>query len=152
VGFFGRKVGVHFSQNKRLVEHALLQVLHTRFIMLLHNKDDRLIIKEVSRSEMDAFLKFAPHYFAYMSKAMFHRVNQTSVLVCHGVHIWPLVANGLVQNIWNISGACEESSHWKVTWYRCDCDGKSILSTASHQSNLCARFVSLVSTQPPSFL
>lgn len=37
--------------------------------------DDRFIVKEISRLEMDALLKFAPDYFDYMSKAFFHRVS-----------------------------------------------------------------------------
>lgn len=37
--------------------------------------DDRLLIKQISRYEMDAFLRFAPSYFQYMSEAFFHEVN-----------------------------------------------------------------------------
>ncbi|SSD58248.1 related to 1-phosphatidylinositol 3-phosphate 5-kinase FAB1 [Saccharomycodes ludwigii] len=38
----------------------------------LKTLDDRLIIKELSHSELDAFTRFAPNYFQYMSQAMFH--------------------------------------------------------------------------------
>ncbi|ORY91449.1 hypothetical protein BCR35DRAFT_274133 [Leucosporidium creatinivorum] len=38
----------------------------------LKTKDDRFIVKEISRLEMDALLRFAPAYFEYMSKAIFH--------------------------------------------------------------------------------
>lgn len=36
--------------------------------------DDRFVLKELSRLEMDALLRFAPAYFEYMSKAIFHGV------------------------------------------------------------------------------
>ncbi|CAN6624043.1 1-phosphatidylinositol 3-phosphate 5-kinase Fab1p [Trichomonascus vanleenenianus] len=38
----------------------------------LKTLDNRLIIKELSPSEMDAFLMFAPSYFDYMAQAFFH--------------------------------------------------------------------------------
>ncbi|KAL1914822.1 uncharacterized protein VTP21DRAFT_7914 [Calcarisporiella thermophila] len=38
----------------------------------LKTRDDRLVMKQVSRPEMEAFLKFAPAYFYYMSEAFFH--------------------------------------------------------------------------------
>ncbi|KAJ2958021.1 hypothetical protein NQZ79_g6344 [Umbelopsis isabellina] len=38
----------------------------------LKTKDDRLLMKQMSRPEMDAFLKFAPAYFQYLSEALFH--------------------------------------------------------------------------------
>nr|CAG8495379.1 12834_t:CDS:10 [Entrophospora candida] len=41
----------------------------------LKTRDDRLIMKQMSRNEMDAFLKFAPKYLEYMSKT-----NKSTVL------------------------------------------------------------------------
>lgn len=41
--------------------------------------DDRFIAKEISRLEMDALLRFAPAYFEYMSKAIFHGVSQVTL-------------------------------------------------------------------------
>lgn len=41
----------------------------------LKTKDDRLLMKQMSRPEMDAFLKFAPAYFQYLSEALFHGVS-----------------------------------------------------------------------------
>ncbi|KAK4055651.1 Mitochondrial distribution and morphology protein 12 [Microbotryomycetes sp. JL201] len=41
-------------------------------VNFLKTKDDRFIVKEISRLEMDALLRFAPAYFEYMSKAIFH--------------------------------------------------------------------------------
>ena len=38
----------------------------------LKTLDDRFVIKELSHSELDAFIKFAPSYFEYMAQAMFH--------------------------------------------------------------------------------
>lgn len=38
----------------------------------LKTLDDRFILKELSHAELDAFIKFAPSYFEYMSQAMFH--------------------------------------------------------------------------------
>jgi len=37
----------------------------------LKTHDDRYIVKEISRLEMDAFLRFAPAYFDYMARAFF---------------------------------------------------------------------------------
>ena len=37
----------------------------------LKTLDDRFVIKELSHSELDAFIKFAPSYFEYMAQAMF---------------------------------------------------------------------------------
>ncbi|GBB85059.1 hypothetical protein RclHR1_11630001 [Rhizophagus clarus] len=36
----------------------------------LKTRDDRLVMKQMSRNEVDAFLKFAPKYFEYMSRAL----------------------------------------------------------------------------------
>ncbi|KAJ1549204.1 1-phosphatidylinositol-3-phosphate 5-kinase [Cladochytrium tenue] len=36
--------------------------------------DDRLILKQLSKPEMDALLKFAPSYFTYVSEAFFHKL------------------------------------------------------------------------------
>ncbi|ANB15536.1 1-phosphatidylinositol-3-phosphate 5-kinase [Sugiyamaella lignohabitans] len=38
----------------------------------LKTLDDRLVVKELSQSELDAFVKFAPSYFKYMAQALFH--------------------------------------------------------------------------------
>ena len=35
-------------------------------------RDDRFVIKQMSRLEIEAFLRFAPSYFEYMSQAFFH--------------------------------------------------------------------------------
>ncbi|KAH8557020.1 hypothetical protein BGW37DRAFT_475223 [Umbelopsis sp. PMI_123] len=40
----------------------------------LKTTDDRFLIKQMSRYEMDAFLRFAPAYFQYMSEAFFHEL------------------------------------------------------------------------------
>ncbi|OBZ90423.1 1-phosphatidylinositol 3-phosphate 5-kinase fab1 [Choanephora cucurbitarum] len=37
----------------------------------LKTKDDRLLMKQLSKYELDAFLRFAPAYFQYMSEAFF---------------------------------------------------------------------------------
>ena len=37
-------------------------------------RDDRFVIKQLSRLEMDALYKFAPKYLEYMSNAFFHEV------------------------------------------------------------------------------
>ncbi|KAI9319827.1 hypothetical protein BX666DRAFT_1916690 [Dichotomocladium elegans] len=42
--------------------------------VFLKTKDDRLLVKQISRYEMDAFLRFAPAYFQYMSEAFFHEL------------------------------------------------------------------------------
>ncbi|KAJ3300300.1 1-phosphatidylinositol-3-phosphate 5-kinase [Borealophlyctis nickersoniae] len=40
----------------------------------LKTRDDRMIVKQLSRLEMDALYKFAPAYFEYMSQAFFHEL------------------------------------------------------------------------------
>lgn len=35
--------------------------------MFLKTRDDRLVVKQLSRAEMDGFSKFAPHYFVYLA-------------------------------------------------------------------------------------
>lgn len=42
---------------------------------LTFSLDDRLLMKQVSRFELDAFLGFAPAYFQYMSEAFFREVS-----------------------------------------------------------------------------
>ncbi|KAI8341123.1 hypothetical protein BC941DRAFT_201221 [Chlamydoabsidia padenii] len=42
--------------------------------VFLKTKDGRYLLKQISRYEMDAFLKFAPSYFQYMSEAFFHEL------------------------------------------------------------------------------
>ncbi|KAI0241530.1 Mitochondrial distribution and morphology protein 12 [Massospora cicadina] len=39
--------------------------------IFLKTRDDRLVMKEVSKAELDAFLKFAPLYFSHMAEALF---------------------------------------------------------------------------------
>ena len=36
--------------------------------------DDRLVMKQLSKPEMEAFIRFAPSYFEYMSQAFFHEL------------------------------------------------------------------------------
>ncbi|CAG8545834.1 16742_t:CDS:2 [Acaulospora morrowiae] len=36
----------------------------------LKTRDDRLVMKQISRNEVDAFVKFAPRYFEYMAEAL----------------------------------------------------------------------------------
>lgn len=38
----------------------------------LKTLDERFVIKQLSHSELDAFIKFAPSYFEYMAQAIFH--------------------------------------------------------------------------------
>ncbi|CAG8438826.1 1515_t:CDS:10 [Scutellospora calospora] len=38
----------------------------------LKTRDDRLVMKQISRNEVDAFLKFAPKYFEYIANALVH--------------------------------------------------------------------------------
>ncbi|KAI8846669.1 hypothetical protein BC829DRAFT_397962 [Chytridium lagenaria] len=42
--------------------------------IFMKTKDDRLILKQLSRQEMDALLKFALNYFTYVSEAFFHKL------------------------------------------------------------------------------
>lgn len=45
----------------------------------LKTLDDRLVIKELSKTELEAFVQFAPSYFEYFAQALFH--NLPTVLV-----------------------------------------------------------------------
>lgn len=40
----------------------------------LKTLDDRLVVKQLSPAELDAFLKFAPSYFKFMAEAFFHNL------------------------------------------------------------------------------
>ncbi|KAG0232821.1 1-phosphatidylinositol-3-phosphate 5-kinase [Actinomortierella wolfii] len=40
----------------------------------LKTRDDRFIMKQLSKVELEAFIKFAPHYFHYMHKAIYHKL------------------------------------------------------------------------------
>ncbi|RKP33464.1 hypothetical protein BJ085DRAFT_41003, partial [Dimargaris cristalligena] len=40
----------------------------------LKTQDNRFILKQISKPEMDAFLKFAPNYFHYLAEAIFHEL------------------------------------------------------------------------------
>lgn len=44
----------------------------------LKTRDDRFIMKQLSKVELEAFIKFAPHYFEYMHKAIYHKVQSSS--------------------------------------------------------------------------
>ncbi|KAF9905971.1 1-phosphatidylinositol-3-phosphate 5-kinase [Linnemannia zychae] len=39
----------------------------------LKTRDDRFIMKQLSKVELEAFIKFAPHYFKYMQEAIYHK-------------------------------------------------------------------------------
>ncbi|KAI8606363.1 hypothetical protein EDD21DRAFT_298271 [Dissophora ornata] len=39
----------------------------------LKTRDDRFIMKQLSKVELEAFIKFAPHYFQYMQNAIYHK-------------------------------------------------------------------------------
>lgn len=39
--------------------------------------DDRFVVKQMSKAEMEAFLRFAPLYFEYMSQSLFHDLPTT---------------------------------------------------------------------------
>ncbi|KAF9109653.1 1-phosphatidylinositol-3-phosphate 5-kinase [Mortierella sp. AM989] len=39
----------------------------------LKTRDDRFIVKQLSKVELEAFIKFAPHYFQYMQMAIYHK-------------------------------------------------------------------------------
>lgn len=41
----------------------------------LKTRDDRFIMKQLSKIELEAFIKFAPHYFRYMQEAFYHKVR-----------------------------------------------------------------------------
>lgn len=47
----------------------------------LKTLDDRLVIKELSPIELEAFVKFAPSYFEYMAEAFFHELPTVLVKI-----------------------------------------------------------------------
>lgn len=44
----------------------------------LKTRDDRFIMKQLSKVELEAFIKFAPHYFQYMHQAIYQKVRVRS--------------------------------------------------------------------------
>jgi len=51
----------------------------------LKTRDDRFIIKQLSRPEMDAFLKFADEYFEYLNNAIYNKIP-TSLAKIYGIY------------------------------------------------------------------
>ncbi|KXS20835.1 hypothetical protein M427DRAFT_119374 [Gonapodya prolifera JEL478] len=51
----------------------------------LKTRDDRFILKELSRPEMNAFIKFAPEYFTFMADAIFENLP-TMLAKIYGVY------------------------------------------------------------------
>lgn len=62
----GGKSGSAFLKTKGNIKAKQKNTILTDKII-----DDRLLMKQMSRYELDAFLGFAPAYFQYMSKAFF---------------------------------------------------------------------------------
>lgn len=54
--------------DKLCIENEISNVLFISFVNTFFVADDRFIIKEMSRLEMQIFLEFAPNYFSYMEK------------------------------------------------------------------------------------
>jgi 1-phosphatidylinositol-3-phosphate 5-kinase len=48
----------------------------------LKTRDDRFIMKQLSKIELEAFIKFAPHYFKYMQDAIFNKVCFFFMFLC----------------------------------------------------------------------
>lgn len=48
----------------------------------LKTRDDRFIMKQLSKIELEAFIKFAPHYFKYMQNAIYNKVCFFSMFLC----------------------------------------------------------------------
>ena len=45
------------------------------FLTFVSISDDRFVMKQMSRQELQCFLEFAPHYFQYVNKAVDEQVN-----------------------------------------------------------------------------
>jgi 1-phosphatidylinositol-3-phosphate 5-kinase len=63
MGFFRGKIKIRILKNFGYIRISALLTL-----------DNRLVVKQMSKYEMDAFVKFAPSYFEYMSQAFFHEL------------------------------------------------------------------------------
>lgn len=66
----------------------LQKVLHLLYVTLLPlsdvKTDDRFILKQMPRLEVQSFLDFAPHYFTYITNAVQQKVlkNMPFILGC----------------------------------------------------------------------
>ena len=54
--------------------------------------DDRFILKQMSRFEVQSFVEFAPHYFQYITKA-----HNEQVCVCECTRVCVCVCEGVVE-------------------------------------------------------
>ena len=68
------------SNLKRHVKYTLLIYIHEfLFLNLIYLKfifaDDRFILKQMSRLEVQSFVEFAPFYFQYITKSRSEQVN-----------------------------------------------------------------------------
>jgi hypothetical protein len=79
-----------------------------------------LILKQLSKPEMDALLKFAPSYFTYISEAFFHKVRGFERLFVIDSNSWfyDVAADCFGQNSWILPDCLQESGHWPL-----DADG-----------------------------
>lgn len=82
----GGKSGSGFMKSKGL-DHCPIRCFSRLWLTRLRAIDDRFIIKEISRLEMDALLKFAPSYFQYMSNAFTASVSDTCTRAPFEIHI-----------------------------------------------------------------
>ncbi|RKP20389.1 SAICAR synthase-like protein [Rozella allomycis CSF55] len=57
--------------------------------MFLKTKDNKFVIKQLMKPEMDAFLKFAPFYFDYVAQSLFKRLPSllTRIVGVYGVAV-----------------------------------------------------------------
>ena len=62
----GGKSGSIFFKSKGKSLH------HKFFVLYILSVDDRYVLKQMSKAEMDAFMKFAPFYFDYIAQTLFH--------------------------------------------------------------------------------
>ena len=55
--------------------------IYINIYLFINDIDDRFVIKQLSRPEMDAFLKFADEYFDYINNALYNKVHKEIILL-----------------------------------------------------------------------
>lgn len=86
-------------------------------------------MKQVSRFELDAFLRFAPAYFHYMSEAFFSEVGYSNCTFLHHPDFLLLAPYCASKDFRILQHQLQEHGYRKVNEDGRACHGESILST-----------------------
>lgn len=91
-GTLRQKCGIEDSFAKSLSRSSKWQALGGKSgSAFSKTRDDRFVIKHLSRLEMDSLYKFAPKYLEYMSNAFLHEVNFTFLIFSFPLYLQRLL-------------------------------------------------------------